>query len=97
MTRRAITAMANPPQTVSTIVAEAQAWPNVLEAVGSIRAISGADLSAQVASIVSASHFQSGTEVQKGALDPRLRAIYDLAQHISFRTSQATVRGPRPR
>src|SRR5579883_554675 len=72
--------MANPPQTVSTVKASVQEWQPKLEAVGSLRAVNGADLSLEVAGIVDAIHFKSGDEVQAGALLLTLRADTDVAQ-----------------
>ena len=60
--------LANPPQTVSTTVAASQDWQSQFEAVGSLRAVNGANLSGQVAGIVSALHFESGADVKQGDL-----------------------------
>ena len=49
MISHAISALRNPPQTVSTITAEPQEWATTLGAVGSTKAVQGADLSPQVA------------------------------------------------
>lgn len=76
---QAIAAMKNPPQTVSTMVAHSEEWQTSLHAVGSARAINGTDLSAQVAGIVSALHFRSGTDVKKGDLLVELTASSDIA------------------
>src|SRR5665213_3026010 len=56
--------LANPPQTVSTMTATSQEWRSQLEAVGTVRAVNGANLSAQVAGTVSAVYFQSGSDVR---------------------------------
>src|ERR1700722_18112941 len=63
-----LASMGTPPQTVSTMVASAQEWQPKLEAVGSLRAVNGADLSSQVAGTVSALHFESGADVKAGDL-----------------------------
>ena len=63
-----IASQANPPQTVSDTVAQAQDWQPQLAAIGSLRAVRGADLSAQVGGIVSAIHFDSGADVQEGVV-----------------------------
>ncbi len=60
--------LANPPQTVSTIVARVEPWQKQLQAVGSLRAARGADLSSQVAGTVAAVHFESGVDVAEGTL-----------------------------
>ena len=58
--QKAIAGLSNPPQTVSTIAAKSQTWSSTLEAVGSARAVNGANLSSQVDGTVSAIHFESG-------------------------------------
>lgn len=75
MIAKVMAAQSNPPQTVSTVAVSIQDWQPGLEAVGSVRAVNGANLSAQVAGIVSAIHFDSGADVQKGA--PLLDLIAD--------------------
>ncbi len=69
-----------PPQTVSTMSAQTQPWQAQLEAVGSLRAVSGTDLSLEVAGIVDQIHFKSGDEVEAGTLLLSLRADPDVAQ-----------------
>jgi membrane fusion protein, multidrug efflux system len=72
--------MGAPPQTVSTTVAAFQEWQPQLEAVGSLRAVKGADLSLEVAGIVDQIAFQSGQDVDAGALLLQLRAEDDIAK-----------------
>jgi membrane fusion protein (multidrug efflux system) len=72
--------MGAPPQTVSTTVAGFQEWQPQLEAVGSLRAVKGADLSLEVAGIVDQIAFQSGQDVDAGALLLQLRAEDDIAR-----------------
>lgn len=72
--------LSNPPQTISTTTASSQEWRSQLEAVGSIRAVNGANLSAQVAGIVSAVHFESGADAKKGDLLLELLAEDDKAR-----------------
>jgi membrane fusion protein (multidrug efflux system) len=75
MIAKVMAAQSNPLQTVSTIAVSFQEWQPRLEAVGSARAVNGANLSSQVAGIVSAIHFNSGADVQKGA--PLLDLVAD--------------------
>jgi len=82
--------LSNPPQTVSTIVAASQDWQSQLEAVGSLRAVNGANLSGQVAGIVSAVHFESGADVKKGALLLELQAEDDKA-HLEALKATASL------
>ena len=72
--------MGAPPQTVSTTVAAAREWQPQLQAVGSLRAVKGADLALELPGIVEEIAFQSGQEVQAGALLLRLRAEDDIAR-----------------
>ena len=72
--------MGAPPQTVSTTVAAMQEWQPQLEAVGSLRAVKGADLGLEVPGIVEQIAFQSGEDVEAGALLLQLRAEDDVAR-----------------
>lgn len=56
------------PQTVSATTAKKADWTAQLEAVGSLRAVRGADLSLQVAGVVTKIHFKSGEQVKQGDL-----------------------------
>lgn len=80
MIGKLMASLANPPQTVSTTVAASQDWQPQLEAVGSLRAVNGASLSPQVPGLVSAVHFESGADVQKGDLLLELAASDDIAK-----------------
>ncbi len=80
MISRAMRAFASPPQTVSTVVATEQAWQPQLEAVGTLRAVMGADLSLEVAGIVDQIHFHSADDVAAGAVLLTLRSDQDISQ-----------------
>lgn len=69
-----------PPQTVSTTTADVSAWQPEMQAVGTLRAVRGVDLSAQVAGIVSEIHFKSGDDVEAGTLLVKLRDADDVAK-----------------
>jgi len=81
-----------PPQTVSTVKAEIAEWQPEMRAVGSLRAMRGADLSAQVSGIVSAIHFESGQEVAEGAPLIELMAADDIAKLNALKASAALAR-----
>jgi membrane fusion protein (multidrug efflux system) len=70
----------NQPQTVSTTRAVVAQWQPQLEAVGSLRAARGADLSLEVPGVVEEINFQSGDEVQAGAVLLRLRGDDEIAK-----------------
>ncbi|HEX3400238.1 MAG TPA: efflux RND transporter periplasmic adaptor subunit [Acetobacteraceae bacterium] len=72
--------MANPPQTVSTATAAFQEWQPQVEAVGSLRAVNGSDLSLEVAGVVDAINFNSGDDIAAGTLLLRLRSDDDVAK-----------------
>ncbi|HTI86616.1 MAG TPA: efflux RND transporter periplasmic adaptor subunit [Alphaproteobacteria bacterium] len=97
MIKKFMASMGAPPQTVSTMKAEISEWQQQMRAVGSLRAVRGADLSAQVAGIVSAVHFESGAEVQEGALLVELMAADDIAKLNALKASAALARITRDR
>ncbi len=72
--------MGNQPQTVSTTKAVTSDWQPQLEAVGSLRAVRGADLSLEVAGVVEELHFESGEDIEKGKVLVRLRDEDDVAK-----------------
>lgn len=82
MKMKQIEAMSNmpppPPPTVSTTVAAYDEWQPQLEAVGSLRAVNGADLAFEVPGIVEELHFNSGDEVKAGDLLVKLRDDEDV-------------------
>ena len=84
--------LSNPPQTVSTMTASSQEWRSQLEAVGSLRAVNGANLSGQVAGIVSAVHFESGADVKKGDLLLELQADDDKAKLDALKATASLAR-----
>ncbi|MGH7014057.1 MAG: efflux RND transporter periplasmic adaptor subunit [Stellaceae bacterium] len=73
-------AFANPPQTVSTVVATTQEWQPKLSAVGSLRAVNGADLSLEVVGVVDKLYFHSGDDVSAGTVLMTLRSDDDVAK-----------------
>jgi membrane fusion protein (multidrug efflux system) len=72
--------MGPPPTTVTSFVAEEQAWPNVASASGSLAASQGAMLSAEETGRISNIAFTSGQRVEKGAVL--------LEMDVSVETSQ---------
>jgi membrane fusion protein (multidrug efflux system) len=65
---------------VATATAMLQDWQPALRATGTLRAVRGADLSAEIGGIVGELHFDSGDEVAAGALLLRLRPNDDEAK-----------------
>ena len=72
--------MGSMPQTVSTTKVTMTDWQTQLQAVGSLRASNGAELSLQLAGTVEEIDFQSGDVVEKGKLLLRLRSDDDVAK-----------------
>jgi membrane fusion protein (multidrug efflux system) len=67
-------------QTVSTAKAAPTDWQSQIEAVGSLRAVSGADLSLELVGVVETLNFQSGDDVEAGKVLLKLRDFDDVAK-----------------
>jgi membrane fusion protein (multidrug efflux system) len=78
-----------PTQTVSAIKAAVEQWRPTVDAIGSLRAVHGADLSAEVAGIVDEIRFQSGDEAKAGQVLATLRNADDVARLESLRANAA--------
>jgi membrane fusion protein (multidrug efflux system) len=89
MIKKFMTAMAPPPQTVSTAAAAMQDWQPRIEAVGSLRAVNGADLSFEVAGIVKEIRFKSGDDVAVGDLLVTLRSDDDIGKLLALQATAA--------
>ena len=63
-----------PPQSVATMVAKIEEWQPNISAVGSLKAVNGADLALEVSGIVDEILFNSGDDVKAGTVLLRLRA-----------------------
>jgi membrane fusion protein (multidrug efflux system) len=74
-------------QTVSTVQATTQPWQKTFQAVGSLRAMNGADLSSEESGIVESINFNSGDEVQANTILLTLRAEDDIAKLASLRAT----------
>jgi membrane fusion protein (multidrug efflux system) len=72
--------MANMPQTVSAVKAGSSDWQPRINAVGSLRAVRGADLSLEVPGVVEEISFQSGDEAKAGQVLLRLRNDDEVAR-----------------
>ena len=78
--KEAMAGMANTPQTISAAKATSSDWQPTIDAVGSLRAVRGADLSLEVPGVVEEILFNSGDEVQAGQILLRLRAEDEIAK-----------------
>ena len=81
-----------PPQTVSTIVAKTQDWQPTVNAVGTLRAHRGADLTVEVPGIVHNIRFESGDEVKAGTVLIEMRIEDEQARLEALQTSAQLAR-----
>ncbi|HUW76316.1 MAG TPA: efflux RND transporter periplasmic adaptor subunit [Gallionella sp.] len=92
MMKKFMSSMGNEPQTVSTIKADYQEWLPKLEAVGSLRAINGVQVSPEVTGIVSAINFKQGEDVKKGKLLVELVDDSDVARLHALQAASALAK-----
>jgi membrane fusion protein (multidrug efflux system) len=87
---KVLAAIADPPQTVSVTTAGIAEWQPSLTAIGTFRAVNGADLALQLSGIVDKIHFESGRNVDAGDVLLDLHKEDDIAKLASL---QATADG----
>jgi membrane fusion protein (multidrug efflux system) len=87
MIKQFMSSMSAPPQTVSATKAGYSEWQPKIEAVGSLRAVKGADLSLEVSGVVDSISFNSGDDVEQGAPLLKLRADDDIAKLESLQAT----------
>ena len=87
MIKKFMAGMSSPPQTVSATKVSSSEWQPQLEAVGSLRAVKGADLSLEVAGVVDSISFNSGDDVAEGAVLLKLRSDDDEAKLESLQAT----------
>ncbi len=78
--KEAMAGMANMPQTVSAAKAETSDWQPRIDAVGSLRAVRGAELSLEVPGVVEEITFDSGDQVKAGQVLLALRKDDEVAK-----------------
>lgn len=78
--KEAMSGMGNQPQTVATAKAALLDWQQQVEAVGTLRAVKGADLSLELAGVVDKIGFESGQDVEAGQTLLHLRNDDDVAK-----------------
>lgn len=71
---------APPPEAVTTLVAKEEPWPETLDAIGSVVAVQGVTVSADLPGIVEKISFESGKRVGKGDLLVQLDSSQERAQ-----------------
>jgi membrane fusion protein, multidrug efflux system len=87
MIKKFMHALSSPVQTVSAATARYSSWQPTIEAVGSLRAVKGADLAIEVSGIVDSISFKSGDDVKAGAVLLKLRADDDAAKLASLQAT----------
>jgi membrane fusion protein, multidrug efflux system len=75
-------AMQPPPDAVTTIVATAEEWPATLNAIGTVAAVQGVTVSADLPGVVDRIAFDSGKSVQKGDVLVQLDTRQEQAQLV---------------
>jgi membrane fusion protein (multidrug efflux system) len=87
-------AMQPPPEAVTTIVAEREEWPLTLDAVGTVAAVQGVTVSADLPGVVDRIAFDSGRRVEAGevlvALDTRQEQAQLAAAEAQLELSRLT-------
>jgi membrane fusion protein, multidrug efflux system len=78
--KEAIASKGVPPETVSTATAQFTEWRDGFQAVGTLRAVRGADIAPEVPGVITAIHFQSGQEVAEGSPLVQLNNEADVAR-----------------
>ena len=76
-----------PPVVVTAMQAAKQEWQPHLNAVGTLRAVRGVDVTSEIAGLVREIRFKSGDEVKAGAVLIQLNADSDLAQVASLKSA----------
>jgi membrane fusion protein, multidrug efflux system len=72
-----------PPEAVTTVVAREAEWPATLPAIGSVAAVNGVTVSADLPGIVDRISFQSGQRVRAGEVLVRLDSSQERAQLVT--------------
>src|SRR3984957_6694782 len=85
MIKKFISALSNPPQTISAATAGTSEWQPNIEAIGSLRAVKGAELSLEAPGVVESISFNSGDDVAAGAILLKLRTADDVARLDSLK------------
>src|SRR5207237_8003864 len=69
-----------PPEAVTTVVAQQEKWPATLSAIGTVTAVQGVTVSADLPGIVAHIAFESGASVREGDLLVQLDTKQEQAQ-----------------
>jgi membrane fusion protein (multidrug efflux system) len=69
-----------PPEAVTTVVAAEERWPSTLNAIGTVAAVQGVEISADLPGTVEVIGFESGQWIRQGDILARLDTRQELAQ-----------------
>ena len=72
-----------PPEAVTTLVAKEEHWPSTLSAIGTVAAVHGVTVSADLPGVVDTLAFESGRAVAAGALLASLDTRQDLERRAT--------------
>ena len=92
MIQKYIASMGQPPQTVTTTIAKYDDWEPTLDAVGSLKALKGTDITPELAGIVAEIPFESDSEVKEGDLLVKLANEDDVAKLKSLQADADLAR-----
>ena len=81
-----------PPEAVTTIVAKHEKWPATLNAIGTVAAVQGVTVSADLPGIVSRIAFESGASVHEGDLLVQLDTRQEQAQLAAIEATRDLAR-----
>jgi len=81
-----------PPEAVTTIVARQETWPATVNAIGTVTAVQGVTVSADLPGIVEKIAFQSGQRVGKGAVLVKLDTSQEEAQLVAAQSQRDLAR-----
>ena len=84
-----------PPEAVTTVVAQQEKWPATLSAIGTVAAVQGVTVSADLAGIVAHIAFESGASVHEGDLLVQLDTKQEQAQLAQQQARLAAVEAAR--
>ena len=92
MMEKAMSARKPPPVVISAITAREQSWQPRLDAVGTVRAMHGVDVTTEIAGLVQSIYFKSGDDVREGQKLVQLNADEDKALLESLKADTELAR-----
>jgi membrane fusion protein (multidrug efflux system) len=81
-----------PPESVTTTVARAEEWPSTLTSIGSVTAVQGVTVSADLPGVVEKIYFESGRMVRAGDVLVKLDTRQEAAQLAAAQSASALSR-----